>query len=127
MEKYRVGQFGKCPRAFCQSQLVLPVGLSDQLAIHSVKLYCPRCEDVYQPRSSRYHYIDGAFFGTTFPHMFFQVYPQLVPIKTGERYVPKIFGFKVHEYTRCLVSPPPELPFDHQQRQDQQQVQQVKE
>jgi hypothetical protein len=26
-----------------------------------------------------------------------------------------------------LVSPPPELPFDHQQRQDQQQVQQVKE
>ena len=63
----------------------------------TVKLYCPRCEDIYNPKSSRHGAIDGAYFGTSFPHMLFQVHSNYLPSKNTERYVPRIFGFKVHE------------------------------
>jgi casein kinase II subunit beta len=63
----------------------------------TVKLYCPRCEDIYNPKSSRHASIDGAYFGTSVPHMLFQVHPSYLPTKNYERYVPRIFGFKVHE------------------------------
>jgi casein kinase II subunit beta len=46
-----------------------------------VKLYCGRCEDLYSPKSSRHGSIDGAYFGTTFPHLLFLVYPTLIPSK----------------------------------------------
>lgn len=46
-----------------------------------MKLYCGRCEDLYSPKSSRHGSIDGAYFGTTFPHLLFLVYPTLLPSK----------------------------------------------
>lgn len=48
-----------------------------------MKLFCGRCEDLYSPKSSRHGSIDGAYFGTTFPHLLFLVYPTLIPPKTG--------------------------------------------
>lgn len=75
--------FGRCPRVLCQSQPLLPVGLSDTPYEKSVKLYCGRCEDVYSPKSSRHGSIDGAYFGTSFPHLLFLVYPSLLPPKSG--------------------------------------------
>nr|CAG8555017.1 7816_t:CDS:10 [Entrophospora candida] len=78
----------------------LYVGLSDQPYTKSVKLYCPRCEDIYNPKSTRHASIDGAYYGSTFPHMLFQVYPHLLPQKTNERYIPKIFGFKIHDIAK---------------------------
>ncbi|KAJ3413234.1 casein kinase 2 regulatory subunit [Chytridiales sp. JEL 0842] len=95
-EKLRHAEFGRCPRVLCHNQPVLPVGLSDIPGVRSVMLYCPRCEDVYAPPSRRHAAVDGAYFGTTFPHLLLQVYPQLSPPRTSERYVPKIFGFKIH-------------------------------
>lgn len=45
----------------------------------TVKVFCPRCEDVYYPRSDFQCAIDGAFFGTTLPHLLLLTYPQLRP------------------------------------------------
>ena len=47
---------------------------------------------------------DGCYFGTTFPHMFFLEFPELKPSPPEERYIPKVFGFKVHEtsYAKSL-------------------------
>ncbi|WVF68559.1 hypothetical protein IAT40_003328 [Kwoniella sp. CBS 6097] len=81
LEKYRKADFGRCPRVYCYSQPLLPVGLSDIPYQKAVKLYCPRCEDIYSPKSNRHGSIDGAYFGTTFPHMLFMVYPQMIPGK----------------------------------------------
>ncbi|KAJ3264982.1 casein kinase 2 regulatory subunit, partial [Borealophlyctis nickersoniae] len=97
MEKFRRAEFGKCPRVMCDNQAVLPIGLTDVPNCKGVKLYCPKCEDVYTPPSKRHHYIDGAYFGSTFPHLLLQVYPQLMPQKVPNRYVPKIFGFRIHQ------------------------------
>jgi len=83
LEKYKKADFGRCPRVLCQSQPLLPVGLSDIPYEKSVKLYCGRCEDIYSPKSSRHGSIDGAYFGTSFPHMFFLVYPAMIPPKSG--------------------------------------------
>ncbi|KAH7918238.1 hypothetical protein BV22DRAFT_1123803 [Leucogyrophana mollusca] len=83
LEKYKRVDFGRCPRVLCQSQPLLPVGLSDTPYEKSVKLYCGRCEDVYSPKSSRHGSIDGAYFGTSFPHLLFLVYPSLIPPKVG--------------------------------------------
>ena len=38
---------------------MLPIGLSDVPGEAMVKLYCPKCMDVYTPKSSRY--INGNF------------------------------------------------------------------
>ncbi|KAF8650596.1 hypothetical protein AX16_005181 [Volvariella volvacea WC 439] len=83
LDKYKRAEFGRCPRVLCHQQPLLPVGLTDIPYEKSVKLYCGRCEDLYSPKSSRHGSIDGAYFGTTFPHLLFLVYPSLIPPKSG--------------------------------------------
>ncbi|PPD81691.1 hypothetical protein GOBAR_AA37177 [Gossypium barbadense] len=51
LEKYKNYDFGRCPRAFCCGQHCLPVGQSDIPRSSTVKVYCPKCEDIYYPRS----------------------------------------------------------------------------
>jgi hypothetical protein len=72
------------------------MGLSDVPNLKPVKLYCARCEDIYNPKSSRHAAIDGAYFGTSFHNIIFQVYPALIPSKSVDRYIPRVYGFKVH-------------------------------
>eukprot|EP00823_Brevimastigomonas_motovehiculus_P005400 TRINITY_DN396_c0_g4_i1.p1 TRINITY_DN396_c0_g4~~TRINITY_DN396_c0_g4_i1.p1 ORF type:complete len:257 (-),score=59.18 TRINITY_DN396_c0_g4_i1:628-1398(-) len=97
LEKYRQCHFGRCPRVLCCGQPMLPVGISDIRNQESVKLYCPKCEDIYNSRSSRHEHIDGAYFGTTFPHLFFLTFPELKVAKSVEKYIPRIFGFRVNK------------------------------
>lgn len=97
LQKYRDADFGRCPRVYCNFQALLPVGLHDVPGIDCVKLYCPSCEDLYIPKSSRHSSIDGAYFGTSFPGMFLQAFPEMVPKHPVKRYVPRIFGFELHK------------------------------
>ncbi|KAJ5620346.1 hypothetical protein N7510_004330 [Penicillium lagena] len=96
LEKYKKGDFGKCPRVMCDGHPLLPVGQSDLPNMSTVKLYCAKCEDTYNPKSSRHASIDGAYFGTSFHSILFQVYPALIPEKSIRRYEPRIYGFRVH-------------------------------
>ena len=40
--------------------------------------------------------VDGAFFGTTFPHLLLMTYPSIRPQRPPEQYAPRVFGFKLH-------------------------------
>lgn len=66
-----------------------PPGLSDIPGEAMVKLYCPKCMDVYTPKSSRHHHTDGAYFGTGFPHMLFMVHPEYRPKRPANQFVPR--------------------------------------
>ncbi|KAF2189726.1 hypothetical protein K469DRAFT_683128 [Zopfia rhizophila CBS 207.26] len=76
-EKYELQHFGTCPRVYCNSCKVLPVGLNDTPGHETVKLFCPSCLDVYTPPNSRFQTVDGAFFGTTFGSLFFMTFTDL--------------------------------------------------
>lgn len=116
LEKYQAGEFGHCPRVYCESQPMLPLGkltnlslnltqitrqtfayfhwclfpgLSDVPGEAMVKSYCPKCMDVYTPKSSRHQHTDGAYFGTGFPHMLFMVHPEYRPKRAVNQFVPR--------------------------------------
>ncbi|GAB2296649.1 casein kinase 2 regulatory subunit [Dionaea muscipula] len=97
LEKYKNYDFGRCPRVYCCGQPCLPVGQSDIPRSSTVKIYCPKCEDIYYPRSKYQGNIDGAYFGTTFPHLFLMSYPHLKLQKPSQSYTPRVFGFKIHK------------------------------
>ncbi|OMJ13726.1 Casein kinase II subunit beta [Smittium culicis] len=102
LEKFKNSDFGRCPRIYCSQSSVLPIGVTDVPGESPVRLYCPRCEDVYIPKSSRHNAIDGAYFGTSFCQMLIQTYPVLKEMNPEPvlRHVPKIFGFKIHKYAQ---------------------------
>lgn len=94
-KKQEEGRFGTCPRVNCERQSVIPVGISDELRYSRVKIFCPRCEDVYIPKTQYKMDLDGAYFGCTFPHLLLSNFPDLVPQPPTKNQVPKIFGYKV--------------------------------
>jgi len=96
-EKYQNIGFGRCPRVYCQGQPVLPVGLSDIPRCYGVNVYCPCCQDIYHPKSTKQANLDGAFFGTTFSHLFLLTNPDLVINRHSETYVPRIYGFRINK------------------------------
>jgi len=107
MEKYESGHFGTCPRVFCRGAKVLPVGVSDIPGQDTVKLFCPACLDVYSPPNSRFHRIDGAFFGTTFGCLFFMTFPEL---DVGGTRPLEISNRAVSEGSPAPPLPPPPVP-----------------
>lgn len=110
--KYASKEFGTCPLVQCAGQPVLPVGLKDEMGADTVKIFCPKCQCVYHPppvRSRSSHHggagaagVDGAAFGTTFPHLFLMTFSNLVPdpLPQDSAYIPRVFGFRVHISTR---------------------------
>ena len=107
--KYLFGTFGVCPRTSCLNQNVMPIGLNDTLSTARVKIYCPKCEDMYIPKK-KIAELDGAFFGTSFPQALLQSYPDLVPVSGPQPFIPKMFGFKLYglkgsAYDKSLCKP----------------------
>ncbi|VBB25611.1 unnamed protein product [Acanthocheilonema viteae] len=78
------------------------VWLSDVPGESMVKLYCPRCCDVYVPKSSKHQNTDGSYFGTGFPHMLFFVHPEERPKRPATSFVPRLYGFKIHPTAYAL-------------------------
>ena len=93
-EKFLLGVFGTCQRILCDRQVVLPIGLSEELSTSRVKIYCPRCQEVYVPRQKHLD-IDGAYFGLSFANILFKTYPDLYPKDGPLTYQPLIFGFRI--------------------------------
>lgn len=97
--KFLNGTYGYCPRALCDRQKVLPVGLSDELRTSRVKVFCPKCEEVYIPKFKSIN-VDGAYFGTSVPHIFLKSFKEAVVLPPRIfNYEPKIHGFKLYKKT----------------------------
>ena len=60
VDKYEQGIFGACPRVYCNGTHVVPCGRTDLPGLDTVKLFCPNCNDIYTPPSSRFQGVDGA-------------------------------------------------------------------
>ena len=72
--------------------------MSEDLKYSKVKVYCPICCQIYKParHKGRSVSLDGAYFGTSFAHIFLMNYPDLKPKKNNVReYIPKIYGFRI--------------------------------
>ena len=81
-KKILEAEFGYCPRVLCKKQIVLPIAVEKDLSMARVKVFCPKCEGIYIPRNGDGVIdIDGVYFGTSFPSIFFETYPDLNPKK----------------------------------------------
>lgn len=96
-DKFRQAHFGRCPRLACCGQPVLPLGNSDEEigetdqnkgkvvekrhrsdgARECVKIFCPRCREVYWPADASHQQLNGAYWGPTFAHLFLLAFPEL--------------------------------------------------
>lgn len=96
-EKFLKGVFGVCPRVLCERQHVLPIGMSEEIRTSRVKVFCPRCEEVYMPKK-KCHDVDGAYFGCSFSNILLMV---IFPLILGiPRPHPKTNG--VNFYSKSL-------------------------
>lgn len=93
-EKILNGVFGVCPRLLCGGQNVMPIGMSELLKHSRVKVYCPKCEDVYIPKK-KCEDIDGAYFGPSFPFILTKTHTDLMSKEKPKQFVPNIYGFKL--------------------------------
>lgn len=121
-ERYVNEQFGVCPRYYCYRCPVIPCGRFDESGHESIRLYCPSCRDLYCPpnpifqnidgkyEERLYHsffffysyiYIKGSHFGTTYAHLMFETFTDLILKPKRHIYQPRIFGFRVNEASRA--------------------------
>ncbi|KAF4696062.1 casein kinase 2 regulatory subunit [Perkinsus olseni] len=126
-DKFTAFTYGMCPNVDCESarQAVLPIGC-DQPKVSTVKLYCPRCNEIYYPtpQQSKLASLDGAFFGSSAAHMFMMMYPHFQSSTTARPYEPTVYGFKVHYSVRDMIR---QLYKERQQQREQQQQQEGEE
>ncbi len=102
--KYRRLEFGRCPRVLCQGQPLIPAGESDLPQKSAIKVFCCRCKELYRPDSLKASALDGAYFGRSFPHMFFMQYGELQCTETASAYVPRLHGFRIRNHLLHPVS-----------------------
>jgi casein kinase II subunit beta len=94
--KVSVGLYGLCPRIACKGAKLIPMGFSLEPELDTVKVWCPKCHDVYNGKSN----LDGAYFGPDLPMMYlkitgaslrFQVYSKFLEgYEDGSEHIPRI-------------------------------------
>jgi casein kinase II subunit beta len=94
-EKYDQNRFESCPRTLCNGVRCLPFGPSDDVGRATLKLFCPCCNDIYRIRDPQCAFLDGAFFGPTWAHIFLASYPDVVPMGPPEKYIERLFGYRI--------------------------------
>jgi len=97
LRKYQIEAFGTCPNVQCHNHPVVPVGTHDDLRFDQVKIYCPKCQNIFKVTTPEgAEELDGAYFGSTFAHLFFLSHPHLAIPSRPKPYVPRVFGYRVH-------------------------------
>lgn len=72
----------------------MPNGLNDALRQNRVKVYCPKCEEMYIPTGT--NRLDGAYFSSSLAHIFFQTYDKVIVLPPKVYfYEPQLFGFSM--------------------------------
>jgi len=105
-KKMQNNVFGLCSEPEFQDCQVVPVGLSDHLRQGVPLGYCPASGEVHKMPAWG-NFLDGAYFGTTFPHLLLMQNPALHgpqgwPVD-DTKYEPRIFGFKVRRADEPFV------------------------
>ena len=78
--------------------------MSEELRTSRVKVFCPRCEEVYIPKK-KCPDVDGAYFGCSFPSIFLMVIYlcekqnnlDIVIQQNNQTYIPRVFGFRLYK------------------------------
>lgn len=92
-QKYEICDFERCPRTLCRGIKCIPMGICDSVGKAGMKLFCPNCHEMYEARKTAA--VDGAFFGTSWVYPFLKQYSEIVPEGPPEKFVPKLFGYRV--------------------------------
>ena len=80
LQKWAKGTFGLCTDKCRFDQVpLLPIGLSDHPEEETVRLFCPKCEEVTRPKQREYARLDGAYFGTVYHRLMFMFNPEYYP------------------------------------------------
>jgi casein kinase II subunit beta len=102
-DKFLRCAYGTCPRVCCNRFPLLPLGLDDAPAVSKMQCFCASCRDIYEPPKPSQRSIDGAVFGTSFPHYFLHRNVDLAPTRPNQSYVPRMFGFRISPRAAELV------------------------
>jgi len=100
--KMRQGEYGVCLRDLCRKSPLLPVQNS-QLGATNCLGYCMKCGKVFISENLKRPEIVseakddnfGLAFGQSFPEIFLMNFPELRIQDEPERYVPRVFGFRL--------------------------------
>ena len=97
VNRFKGGDFGKCHCWRCEYTCLLPVGLSHERNVSSVKLFCPCCKEIYNPAAPydcRHDSValrvvlDGAFFGREMASLFLTSTPTSFPPRNRSTNLP---------------------------------------
>lgn len=96
LKKVLKGVYGTCPILGCKGAVMVPVGLYCKPNKSNTKLFCATCGNLFEPKNSLKN-LDGCAWGTSFAHYLIMCYSKYFEKASGEKYLPRLFGFQISE------------------------------